>query len=1043
MPWTAVQSDDQSSDQGLPSSYNPWGKGKGPPANAGHIIPPEVPSYGEPAPGQPHSAIPPGYKPPSPDAGGSSKPSSSRYTEIPAYLHPLFDKIETGESKGKNVLYGGKPVPPGNVIPGAIGPTGQPTHAFNEFQMQVGTWNDANTAARAQGRTLDKDNRADREWAALYIGRRDYKARTGHDLDKDAQAGKIDYAALGNTWSALAPKGGWQVTSAGKWDVDNREIRTKQSRGDGEVVWYDPHDFLGDLPSMDDEKEPAGARQKQELDESLDRGDKIEEIPHLDVRVKNGKAEVFDYDGRHRAQRAIEEGVTAIPVFVKGIPKGTKLTEFQPMRGEARKWDFKALEPVPRETADARITAAGAWPFSDRDQAARQGATNTAHLQAAGQKTYVNEAGLPFTLSGAPQQQTQDQGYTGSVLPLRRDESGLHAAWPEMIAEIVRGAIQGGEMARGVQPVTEILPPEVTGAAAALGGAPLPPGSRFTPRSAGPMPEPTANSAAWRGIVPRGPGDQNALRNLTLTPEGQEMAAAAAEARAEPLIQHGPPSVERITPERAALAREAEDKFGIPVYGRPGPVEQQRALARAVSHTFGEDAPALTPEVLGPAKRRMGKRLNEIEQGHNLPFDQQFRADMHKIELDAESQLTTGGQIRVVKKGVHDVMIDPIKAANQKSAPDLAKVETKGASRPTQSAPPPKPMDIARFLISRGGIKDSGGELRAMDFDKLVPGYWGRLSHAKGTPLDEARELAVENGYLHPDSDINDLLNALHNTTHGSPVFSENDPLKWEWDLHQEAQRNAVDIPFPEPSASPASASIGRSGLTGPQFANLIHEDGPISKLANHAEDGVARFGQRIEDATRDLLQRRLPPEQKAEYQALRHQYKNLKTVEPAVGSTGQIDPVKLDRSVGRKFPNRRTDESPTDLMRLADIANEFVKKPPAAEGGAGRNALRRLAEVGVGAGLGHLFGGPFGAAVGAAAALGGETVIRNALRPRLTESLIERALAAQPPPGARRNAINALMSRQSANSLRMLQQIHNARPNPAAAPFRAPGQQP
>ena len=39
------------------------------PTNAGHIVPPEVSSYGTPAPGQPHGAIPPGYRPPAATAG--------------------------------------------------------------------------------------------------------------------------------------------------------------------------------------------------------------------------------------------------------------------------------------------------------------------------------------------------------------------------------------------------------------------------------------------------------------------------------------------------------------------------------------------------------------------------------------------------------------------------------------------------------------------------------------------------------------------------------------------------------------------------------------------------------------------------------------------------------------------------------------------------------------------------------------------------------------------------------------------------------------
>ena len=299
-------------------------------------------------------AIPPGYKPP-PDAGASRGASPSRYTEIPSYLHSLYDKIETGESKGKNVLYGSKEeVPPGNVIPGAVGPTGKLTHAFSEFQFEPGTWNDANKAAREQGRTLDKDNRADREWAALYIGRRDYKARTGRDLDEDAKAGKLNELALRGTWTSLKPPADepWSghVTSAGRWHVSDRAIAEPQGRPDTSVYWVDPRDALDILPPTDDEKEPAGARQRRELDESLADGEDITEIPHFDVQTKGGKLKIIDYDGRHRLQEAVNQGVDLVPISFKELKPGETPKEFEGFRGGVRPFDFT---PVPKVTPKA------------------------------------------------------------------------------------------------------------------------------------------------------------------------------------------------------------------------------------------------------------------------------------------------------------------------------------------------------------------------------------------------------------------------------------------------------------------------------------------------------------------------------------------------------------------------------------------------------------------------------------------------------------------------------------------------------------------
>ena len=63
---------------------------------------------------------------------------------------------------------------------------------------------------------------------------------------------------------------------------------------------------------------------------------------------------------------------------------------------------------------------------------------------------------------------------------------------------------------------------------------------------------------------------------------------------------------------------------------------------------------------------------------------------------------------------------------------------------------PPRPADLIDILLARGGVQDAGGELRAMDLDKVQKEYFGRLARSNGMPLDTARELAVEAGYPHP-----------------------------------------------------------------------------------------------------------------------------------------------------------------------------------------------------------------------------------------------------------------------------------------------------
>ncbi len=94
------------------------------------------------------------------------------------------------------------------------------------------------------------------------------------------------------------------------------------------------------------------------------------------------------------------------------------------------------------------------------------------------EKVYYNDAGQPFTLSGAPPAQPKpDSSYTGPILPLSRDASGLHLAVPQSIASPYRGAIEGGKRLWGTgeagQNPLRPLSPDTMAAVGAVGGLPL------------------------------------------------------------------------------------------------------------------------------------------------------------------------------------------------------------------------------------------------------------------------------------------------------------------------------------------------------------------------------------------------------------------------------------------------------------------------------------------------------------------------------------------------------------------------------------------
>jgi hypothetical protein len=106
---------------------------------------------------------------------------------------------------------------------------------------------------------------------------------------------------------------------------------------------------------------------------------------------------------------------------------------------------------------------------------------------------------------------------------------------------------------------------------------------------------------------------------------------------------------------------------------------------------------------------------------------------------------------------------------------DPAKVD-RIVSELVPDAPAPRKSDrqsLAEFLIRAGGLKDQGGELRALDMQNLSQKYVGRLVKDSGRPLDNAREIAAEAGFFNhiygtPEeamakSTVADLLDELSN----------------------------------------------------------------------------------------------------------------------------------------------------------------------------------------------------------------------------------------------------------------------------------------
>jgi hypothetical protein len=86
------------------------------------------------------------------------------------------------------------------------------------------------------------------------------------------------------------------------------------------------------------------------------------------------------------------------------------------------------------------------------------------------------------------------------------------------------------------------------------------------------------------------------------------------------------------------------------------------------------------------------------------------------------------------------------------------------------------------FLREKGGVIDEGGELAALEVDASLKVFQKKLVQAKGLPLDRAREMAAESGYLPFESSVAEFLDVIEKEVRGTPVYSQQnaDPAKLE-----------------------------------------------------------------------------------------------------------------------------------------------------------------------------------------------------------------------------------------------------------------------
>lgn len=109
-----------------------------------------------------------------------------------------------------------------------------------------------------------------------------------------------------------------------------------------------------------------------------------------------------------------------------------------------------------------------------------------------------------------------------------------------------------------------------------------------------------------------------------------------------------------------------------------------------------------------------------------------------------------------------------------------------------------RPKSLVDFLIDAGGVSDEGGELGFLDASRVSRRFRGKLVKETGKPLDAAREIAEEAGYIGragetQSSTVPDLLEAIDRELRGQPVYSRADEGRVAELRDLEAERARVE----------------------------------------------------------------------------------------------------------------------------------------------------------------------------------------------------------------------------------------------------------
>lgn len=157
--------------------------------------------------------------------------------------------------------------------------------------------------------------------------------------------------------------------------------------------------------------------------------------------------------------------------------------------------------------------------------------------------------------------------------------------------------------------------------------------------------------------------------------------------------------------------------------------QQKQAYTKAIAKTFGEDADAITPEIISAAKQKIGGIYDDVASRVNIQVDDAFKKSLSEVDNKAIHTLEES-QYKLIKRNIDDVL-----AKSEKNNGFIDAAQYKNLKTKLDSLSGSANSDIAKFGrdlrdVLNKGLSDSAefyGNKADVSLLKQANKQWGNM----------------------------------------------------------------------------------------------------------------------------------------------------------------------------------------------------------------------------------------------------------------------------------------------------------------------------